>query len=102
MKLLHYFFLIFILTILFIPGVLLFIQKFVEYGIEGGYDILPFINPSITQPYILWKYSVMINISTILSGFPYLILLFPLILGLVVYGAFLLYKENKAKFIFII
>ena len=101
-KLSHYFLSILMLAILIIPGLLLAIQQFVEYKVMGAdWVIMPLLTPSIV-PYPLWKFSVMADVSTTLSSFPYLVLLFPLLLGLAAYGAFLLYKENKAKFVFIV
>ena len=100
-KLSHYFMSIWVLAILFIPGLLLFIQQFAEYGLVEGFNIMPVITPSIVL-YPLWKYSVMADVSTTLSSFSYVALLFPLLLGLAAYGAFLLYKENKDKFVFIL
>ena len=100
-KLSYYFISLLMLGVLAIPGLLLAIQQFVEYKVLGdSWVIMPLITPSIV-PYPLWKFSVMADVSTTLSGFPYVALLFPLLLGLAAYGAFLLYKENKDKFLFL-
>jgi len=86
-----------IFLILAIPG-------FILLKLQLGYHLNQQTISTITLkiiPYPLYKFSVMVDLSTSIKLFPYLIVLFPLILGLVIYGIIRMYKANKDNSIFL-
>ena len=87
--------------ILAIPSMIFLWQQFSVFSALGGTDVWPKLTPTVAF-YPLWKYSVMTDVSTTKENFPYLFALFPLLIGFAVYGSFLLYKQHKEEFIFII
>lgn len=103
-KLSRYIYLAFIVLLLSIPALLLLKFQFQTYMANGGTQWSGGIMPILTVKGILYpvyKYSVMADVSTTLKNFPYVFALFPLLIGLSIYGAIKLYKHSIEKFIFI-
>ena len=90
-----------IIFILAIPALLLLQEQFSIHNALGITNLWPTLTPKIV-PYPFWKYSVMTDVSTTLDNFPYLFAMFPILIGISIYGAYLLYKRKKKECIFIV
>ncbi len=83
--------------LLIIPSLLLLkAQINVLYSDKTKFVITPEI-----IPYPLYKMSLMVDVSTALESFPYLMIAFPLLLLLAAYGFYRLYKYSKFKTYFL-
>jgi len=52
-------------------------------------------------PYPFYKLSVMMNVTSVLDMYPYLMILFPLLISLAAYGFWKMYKQHKKQALFL-
>lgn len=89
-----------IIFLLAIPALLILRKQFLFFSSIGGTNVWPPLTPMLAL-YPFWKYSVMADVSTVLDKFPYLFVMFPVLVGVSFYSAYRLFKTSKEKFIFL-